>query len=34
MPESTNKSNKIITVGDQPATEDELGFAPYVVAMA
>ncbi|NET41286.1 P-loop NTPase fold protein [Okeania sp. SIO2B3] len=34
MSESTDKSNKIITVGDQATTEDELGFAPYVIAMA
>jgi hypothetical protein len=34
MPESTGESNKTITVGDQPATEDNLGFTPYVIAMA
>ncbi|MGD1704612.1 GUN4 domain-containing protein [Dapis sp. BLCC M229] len=34
MPESTENSKQIITVGDQPATNDELGFTPYVVAMA
>ncbi|MGB3512094.1 MAG: P-loop NTPase fold protein [Microcoleaceae cyanobacterium] len=34
MPESTDKSKQIITVGDQPTTKDELGFAPYVIAMA
>ncbi|NER08507.1 MAG: hypothetical protein F6K17_41225 [Okeania sp. SIO3C4] len=34
MAKSTDKSNKIITVGDQATTKDELGFAPYVIAMA
>ncbi|NEO51718.1 MAG: hypothetical protein F6K54_00550 [Okeania sp. SIO3B5] len=34
MPESTDKSNKIITIGDQATTKDELGFTPYVIAMA
>ncbi|NEQ76259.1 MAG: hypothetical protein F6K23_26390 [Okeania sp. SIO2C9] len=34
MTESTDKSNKIITVGDQATTKDELGFTPYVIAMA
>ncbi|NET29154.1 P-loop NTPase fold protein [Okeania sp. SIO1I7] len=34
MSESTDKSNKIITFGDQATTEDELGFTPYVIAMA
>lgn len=34
MPESTENSKQIITVGDQPTTKDELGFAPYVIAMA
>ena len=34
MPESTDKSNKNFTIGDQPATEDSLGFTPYVIAIA
>ena len=34
MSKSTDKSNKIITVGDQATTKDELGFTPYVIAMA
>ncbi|MEA5535062.1 GUN4 domain-containing protein [Crocosphaera sp. XPORK-15E] len=34
MTESTDKSSNSITVGDQPATEDALGFTPYVIAMA
>ncbi|MGB3507883.1 MAG: P-loop NTPase fold protein [Microcoleaceae cyanobacterium] len=34
MAESRDKSNKIITIGDQPATKDELGFTPYVIAIA
>ncbi len=34
MPESTENSKQIITVGDQPTTKDELGFTPYVIAMA
>ena len=34
MPKSTDKPNKVITVGDQATTKDELGFAPYVIAMA
>ncbi|GGA49709.1 P-loop NTPase fold protein [Okeania sp. KiyG1] len=31
---STENSKQIITLGDQPTTNDELGFAPYVIAMA
>ncbi len=34
MPDSTENSKQIITVGDQPTTKDELGFTPYVIAMA
>ena len=34
MAESTDKSNKNFTIGDQPATEDQLGFEPYVIAIA
>ncbi|MGD1714200.1 GUN4 domain-containing protein [Dapis sp. BLCC M172] len=34
MSESTENSKQIITVGDQPTTNDELGFTPYVIAMA
>ncbi|NEP06993.1 MAG: hypothetical protein F6K34_20570, partial [Okeania sp. SIO4D6] len=34
MPDSTENSKQIITVGDQPTTNDELGFTPYVIAMA
>ncbi|MGK7921753.1 MAG: P-loop NTPase fold protein, partial [Trichodesmium sp.] len=34
MPKYTDKPNKVITVRDQATTEDELGFAPYVIAMA
>ncbi|NEQ40689.1 MAG: hypothetical protein F6K40_32480 [Okeania sp. SIO3I5] len=33
MPESTENSKQIITLGDQPTTKDELGFTPYVIAM-
>ncbi|OZH52647.1 hypothetical protein AFK68_22960 [Hydrocoleum sp. CS-953] len=34
MSESTENSKQIITVGDQATTNDELGFTPYVIAMA
>ncbi|NEP79691.1 MAG: hypothetical protein F6K39_16880 [Okeania sp. SIO3B3] len=34
MREYTEQSKQIITVGDQPTTNDELGFTPYVIAMA
>ncbi|MDJ0518515.1 MAG: GUN4 domain-containing protein [Trichodesmium sp. MO_231.B1] len=34
MPESTENSKQSITLGDQPTTKDELGFTPYVIAMA
>ncbi len=29
-----SKSKNTTTIGDQPATEDTLGFAPYVIALA
>ena len=34
MSESRDESNKYIVVSDQPATEDSLGFTPYVIAIA
>ena len=34
MPDSTENSKQSITLGDQPTTDDELGFTPYVIAMA
>jgi hypothetical protein len=34
MPESSEQAHKTITIGDQPATDDALGFTPYVVAIA
>ena len=34
MPESRDELNKYIVVSDQAATEDSLGFTPYVIAIA
>ena len=34
MSESRDESNKYIVVSDQAATEDSLGFTPYVIAIA
>ncbi|NEP85455.1 MAG: hypothetical protein F6K18_00670 [Okeania sp. SIO2C2] len=34
MPDSTENSKQSPALGDQPTTKDELGFTPYVIAMA
>ncbi|NEQ40693.1 MAG: hypothetical protein F6K40_32500 [Okeania sp. SIO3I5] len=34
MAEYINKSKQIITLDDKPTTKDELGFTPYVIAIA
>ncbi|NES85908.1 MAG: hypothetical protein F6K10_33500 [Moorea sp. SIO2B7] len=34
MGDFANKSKNNITIGDQPAEKDQLGFEPYVIAMA
>ena len=34
MPDSTAEPNKTVSLGDQPADKDTLGFAPYVIAIA